>query len=58
MGRFDTSKGFEEGNMTPLNIVYNKKDQMFGVTSNLDNRVTNYTSFRGGSNSFMLSSGQ
>ena len=56
--RFDTSKGFEDGNMTPLNIVYNKKDQMFGVTSNLDNRVTNYTSFRGGSNSFMLSSGQ
>ena len=58
-GPFDQSRGFElqEGSNTPLNIVTNR-DKVFGVTSNMNNRETNYTSFRGGSNSFMMSSGR
>ena len=58
-GPFDHSRGFElqEGSNTPLNIVTNR-DKVFGVTSNMNNRETNYTSFRGGSNSFMMSSGR
>ena len=47
----------QEGSNTPLNIV-TKRDQIFGVTSNMNNRETNYTSFRGASNSFMMSSGR
>jgi len=44
--------------MTPLNIITNKKDNIFGVTSNnLHQKETHYTSFIGGSNSFMNSSG-
>ena len=56
---FDSSRGFDlqEGSNTPLNIVTNR-DKVFGVTSNMNNRETNYTSFRGGSNSFMMSSGR
>lgn len=40
-----------------MNIVYNKKDQVFGVTGlNTNNNPTHYTDFRN-SNSFMMSSG-
>lgn len=55
-GPFDHSRGFEihEGSNTPLNII-TKKDQVFGVTSNLNAKETHYTSFRGGSSSFMSS---
>ena len=53
-GPFDHSRGFEihEGSNTPLNII-TKRDQVFGITSNMNAKETNYTSFRGGSNSFM-----
>jgi len=45
------------GMTTPLNIVYNKKDHVFGVTGNITaNNPTNFTDFRN-SNSFMMSSG-
>ena len=61
---FDRTQNFAEmsqdrDNATPLNIVY-KKDNMFGVTSNINQKETAYTSFRGGAsgnNSFMMSSG-
>ena len=44
--------------MTPLNIITNKKDHIFGVTSsNLHQKETHYTSFVDGKNSFMNSSG-
>ena len=42
----NNSKGFEqEVALLPLNITYNKTDKVFGVSSNMHQKETQYNSF-------------
>jgi len=56
-GQSDFVDGFEDAAFLPLNINYNKTENMFGVSNSI-NKQTNYTSFQNRSSSLMNSSGQ